>query len=204
VIHVVLEKGIQPLVLHHVRRQTALFTPVLLGVFRGNDWPQKLHWTSLVEFHQATADYRASHGLICGHEGMLTVTSSSTETPPASCHARTPMRMVLPSRERLKRTRVLINENASVTANGVEEYEVHCDVPWHQASPYPRKEHTPSRGERTEAIYGNTTAMCKLLFTQILTYSLRVTGLFDLLAKNPLYFVLSRFYLNRMNSGIQS
>jgi hypothetical protein len=69
VVHVVLGKGIQPLILHHVRRQNALFTPVFLGASRGNNCREKLHWTLHAEFHQATADYRASHELICGHEG---------------------------------------------------------------------------------------------------------------------------------------
>jgi hypothetical protein len=56
VVHVVLGKGIQPLILHHVRRQNALFTSVFLGVSRGNNCRKKLHWTLRAEFHQATAD----------------------------------------------------------------------------------------------------------------------------------------------------
>jgi hypothetical protein len=68
-IHVELGKGVQPLILHHVRRQNALFTPVFPGVSRGNDCREKLHWTYQLEFYQATADYRESHELICVYEG---------------------------------------------------------------------------------------------------------------------------------------
>jgi hypothetical protein len=122
VIHVQLGKGVHPLILHHVRRQNAVFTPVICDASRENDLRERSRTGPLRSSSvQQLTTSPESWG------GCLAVTSPTTETPPASCRARTPKRLALSSRERRERKRVLINENARVASFLV--HDGHRNIP---------------------------------------------------------------------------
>lgn len=148
-----------------------------LAFLVGNNCRNKLHWNNRLEFHQATANFRGSNELICGHEGV----ARRWRHPAPRRLWRHVMRgrvcdwFYLQERDRninvfwSMKTQALLQTEYRYTTG-------HCDVPWCHAIPHSRKAHIWSRGERTAVTWAYKPQYAKnvwFLLTQILTYSLQ-------------------------------